>query len=310
MVEALDGPFVLSPFVLAELDYMLIERHGQERQLALLSEVVDGAYELAEFGRDDVEAAAVVMKRYADLRVGLADASIVVLAEKHGIVDVLTFDQRHFRTMSRPGGASIPATSGRLPRLERRRSAETGAAQRLFQAEWRGGKHLRPLAAGDVQPDAAGGGDDHAAAAEPEEADARLPARRLPDQHQRRPADRLLPGRLGRRRNRPPHPQPGRGSGRRLDRPAGRLRAGNRAHHAPGGTAPAPQGSQGSQGGEWRAEAVLAGTAARPWRRPHHLRGRRRSSPSPGSPTWRRSTAWRSSTPAPRRPSSSSSPSA
>ncbi|HEX3735236.1 MAG TPA: PIN domain-containing protein [Solirubrobacterales bacterium] len=104
VVEALDGPFVLSPFVLAELDYMLIERHGQEQQLALLSEVADGAYELAEFGREDIEAAAVVMKRYADLRVGLADASIVVLAEKHGIVDVLTFDQRHFRTMRGPSG--------------------------------------------------------------------------------------------------------------------------------------------------------------------------------------------------------------
>ncbi len=30
VVEQLDGPFLLSPFVLAELDYMLIERHGQE----------------------------------------------------------------------------------------------------------------------------------------------------------------------------------------------------------------------------------------------------------------------------------------
>ena len=61
VVEQLDGPFLLSPFILAELDYMLIERHGQEQQLALLSQVVDGAYELAEFGRDDVEAARLVM---------------------------------------------------------------------------------------------------------------------------------------------------------------------------------------------------------------------------------------------------------
>ena len=104
VVEALDGPFLLSPFVLAELDYMLIERHGQEKQLALLSQVVDGAYELADFGRSDVEAAASVMKRYANLRVGLADASIVVLAERYATVDVLSFDHRHFRAMSGPGG--------------------------------------------------------------------------------------------------------------------------------------------------------------------------------------------------------------
>jgi predicted nucleic acid-binding protein len=104
VVEALDGPFLLSPFVLAELDYMLGERLGQERQLDLLSQVVDGSYELAEFERADVASAAAVMSRYADLRVGLADASIVVLAEKHSTPDVLTFDQRHFRAMRGPGG--------------------------------------------------------------------------------------------------------------------------------------------------------------------------------------------------------------
>ena len=104
VVERLDGPFLLSPFVLAELDYMLIERHGQEKQLALLSQVIDGAYELAEFGRADVEAARVVMGRYEDLRVGLADASIVVLAERHMTTDVLSFDSRHFRAMLGPGG--------------------------------------------------------------------------------------------------------------------------------------------------------------------------------------------------------------
>lgn len=104
VVEQLDGPFLLSPFVLAELDYMLVERHGQEKQLALLTEVIDGAYELADFGREDVIAAAKVMKRYADLRVGLADASIVVLADKHATSDLLSFDHRHFRVMRGSGG--------------------------------------------------------------------------------------------------------------------------------------------------------------------------------------------------------------
>lgn len=104
VVERLDGPFLLSPFVLAELDYMLGSRHGQAQQLALLAEVADGAYELAPFGREDVAAARGVVERYGDLRVGLADASLVVLAERHGTADVLTFDHRHFRAMSGPGG--------------------------------------------------------------------------------------------------------------------------------------------------------------------------------------------------------------
>jgi uncharacterized protein len=104
VVEQLDGPFLMSPFVLAELDYMVGERHGLQKQLALLGEVADGAYELASFGREDVAAARGVVERYGDLRVGLADASLVVLAERHGTADVLTFDNRHFRAMRGPGG--------------------------------------------------------------------------------------------------------------------------------------------------------------------------------------------------------------
>jgi predicted nucleic acid-binding protein len=114
-VSDLDGPFLLSPFVLAELDYMLGSRHGQAEQLALLAEVAAGAYELAEFGRSDVEAAAAVMGQYEDLRVGLADASIVVLAEKHGTADVLSFDHRHFRAMRGPGGRPFRLLPDDLP---------------------------------------------------------------------------------------------------------------------------------------------------------------------------------------------------
>jgi predicted nucleic acid-binding protein len=115
VVSDLDGPFLLSPFVLAELDYMLGSRHGQTKQLALLAEVAEGAYELAELDRSDVEAAAAIMRRYEDLRVGLADASIVVLAERHATADILSFDQRHFRAMRGPGGRPFRLLPDDLP---------------------------------------------------------------------------------------------------------------------------------------------------------------------------------------------------
>jgi hypothetical protein len=90
--------------VLAELDHVLGTRHGHASQLALLDEVAGGAYEVAEFSGAEVKSAAAVIRRYADLEVVLADASIVVLADKHQVVDVLTFDSRHFRAMRGPGG--------------------------------------------------------------------------------------------------------------------------------------------------------------------------------------------------------------
>lgn len=98
------GPPLLSPFVLAELDYMVMTRMGLRRELALLSEVTRGAYRLEPFSASDVADAVALIERYADLEIGLADASIVVLAERHGTLDVLTFDERHFRVLRGPGG--------------------------------------------------------------------------------------------------------------------------------------------------------------------------------------------------------------
>jgi hypothetical protein len=94
-----EGPFLLSPFVLVELDYLLGARVGLRAKLALLGEVAHGAYRLEPFSTDDVARASEVIERYPALRIGLADASIVVLGERHGVRDVLTLDERHFRAV-------------------------------------------------------------------------------------------------------------------------------------------------------------------------------------------------------------------
>src|SRR6266540_1074163 len=73
---------VLSPFVLAVLD-----------------DVSEGAYELAPFSPDDVARARTIIAQYRDLRIGLADASLVVLAERSRTNCVLTLDERHFRAL-------------------------------------------------------------------------------------------------------------------------------------------------------------------------------------------------------------------
>ncbi len=113
-LRAARGPRLLSPFVLAELDYLLAHRVGPSAARRLLDEVVRGAYRLEVFGSDDVEQAAAIIDRYRDLDLGLADASIVVLAERHGINEIVTLDERHFRAVRGPGGRPfriLPADS-------------------------------------------------------------------------------------------------------------------------------------------------------------------------------------------------------
>ena len=106
---------LLSPFILAELDYLVAQIGGQAAETLVLQDVAEGRYELAPFDSADVAAALRVIERYADLQIGLADASIVVLAERHDCADLLTLDQRHFRAIAGPNGRPfrlLPADDG------------------------------------------------------------------------------------------------------------------------------------------------------------------------------------------------------
>jgi predicted nucleic acid-binding protein len=101
------SPRILSPFVLAELDYFISKYGGVNSELRFLGEVRKEVYEIAPFDREDIAEAMAVIELYSDLSIGLADASIVVLAERYGTRDVLTLDERHFRALRPPGRRSF-----------------------------------------------------------------------------------------------------------------------------------------------------------------------------------------------------------
>lgn len=82
---------------------MISTRMGQGRELALLGEVGRGTYSLEPFSHDDLAEATGVIERYADFGLGLADASNVVLANRHSTLDILTLDERHFRVLRGSG---------------------------------------------------------------------------------------------------------------------------------------------------------------------------------------------------------------
>ena len=94
-----ESPLVMSPFVLAELDYLVAKLAGEAVERELLAEVGRGAYQLAEVDDRDVEEARVVIERHAGLGIGLADAVTVVLSRRLGCIDLLTLDERHFRVL-------------------------------------------------------------------------------------------------------------------------------------------------------------------------------------------------------------------
>jgi predicted nucleic acid-binding protein len=97
------GPFVVSPYVLAELDYILATRRGVSAELTALGELAGGAWDLVGLDQTDLTDAWDVISRYRDQAIGLADASLVVLAHRYRTDRLLTLDRRHFlvvRTMA------------------------------------------------------------------------------------------------------------------------------------------------------------------------------------------------------------------
>ncbi len=99
-----DDVMVVSPYVMAELDYLVATRKGVDAELAVLAELSGGAYELATMSTDEVSTARDVIARYRDLGIGLADASMVVLAQRYRTRTILTLDHKHFSVLRPLGG--------------------------------------------------------------------------------------------------------------------------------------------------------------------------------------------------------------
>ena len=98
---------VTTELVVAEADYLILTRLGVGVELAFLEDLAMGTYIVECLTREELRTAREVVERYRDLRLGLADASLVVLAHRHGTRRILTFDERAFRSVAPLQGGSF-----------------------------------------------------------------------------------------------------------------------------------------------------------------------------------------------------------
>jgi predicted nucleic acid-binding protein len=100
-----EGELVVSAFTAAEADHLVLKRLGIEVELDFLEDLSRN-FLLDSLDPAGVAEAAALCRRYRDLELGLADASIVLLARKWRTRLLATFDQRHFRAIEAlQGGA-------------------------------------------------------------------------------------------------------------------------------------------------------------------------------------------------------------
>ena len=98
---------ITTELAVAEADYLILDRLGPEVELAFQDDLAGGTFLVECLSRDELTRARSVVERYLDLRLGLADASLVVLGERYRAHRILTFDERAFRAVSPLQGGSF-----------------------------------------------------------------------------------------------------------------------------------------------------------------------------------------------------------
>jgi predicted nucleic acid-binding protein len=87
--------------VVAEVGYMLEAKIATFAEVAFLEALANGDFELVDLISTDLSRMAELVGRYEDLPLGTTDASVIALAERLGVHEVVTLDHRHF-TVVRP----------------------------------------------------------------------------------------------------------------------------------------------------------------------------------------------------------------
>ncbi len=96
VVAATVGPLVVTDFVLAELDFLVLKRLGIAAEKELIAQLIEGVFLREPVSDGDLRRASEITTRYRDQELGLTDATLMALTERLEVRRVLTLDRRHF----------------------------------------------------------------------------------------------------------------------------------------------------------------------------------------------------------------------
>lgn len=85
--------------VLVEVDYFIHTRLRSGVLLALLDDIIGGAYAVEDLRPEDYQRARQLCEQYADSDIGFVDAAVLAIVERLNEPKVATLDHRHFAMM-------------------------------------------------------------------------------------------------------------------------------------------------------------------------------------------------------------------
>lgn len=88
-------PLLVPELVVTEVSYLLSDRIGPHAELAFARAIAAGELIVEAVLEPEWERIAELMEQYLDLPLGVADASLIALAERHGQKQIASLDHRH-----------------------------------------------------------------------------------------------------------------------------------------------------------------------------------------------------------------------
>lgn len=107
VLRAEGADLVVPAPVSAEVDYLIRRRGTPAAARAFLRDVASGRFRVEGLTADEHGTVARLDEQYADLDLGLADLSVVILAHRFRTRRLLTFDERDFRAVTPLSGGSF-----------------------------------------------------------------------------------------------------------------------------------------------------------------------------------------------------------
>ena len=90
------GPLIVPTLVITEVAYLLGRRLGARAEVLFAQDLALGTFHVDAVHPGDWVRIAELVAAYRDFPLGMADASVIVCAERHGINELATLDQGHF----------------------------------------------------------------------------------------------------------------------------------------------------------------------------------------------------------------------
>ena len=99
LLTSAPGPLVVPALVVTEVAYLLGDRIGPHAEVAFARSLERGELFVEPVLDSDWRRIVELTEQYADLPLGIVDASVVALAERRDLDTIATLDHRHFATV-------------------------------------------------------------------------------------------------------------------------------------------------------------------------------------------------------------------